>query len=300
MKRYIFLTLVFTSFVFLNSCENKNSSTIDATNFQNSISYQTSNLTLHDFDYIGESHNNCLDSIYNLYFANSFNYSISYYNSLDQILCISINYVQNQNPLTQNNFILDTALMSNTITNIINSTNSTFLNNISNRITVSQYQILQDMFIIIDTSSSYSNMYNELENLGNFVKLNLNNDEQIYMLMTLNVAQHSLIYWTSQNGQKWLDKRNELLGINQGNNQGVTLKGAIETDAKGFCAALVGGLATPAEIATAISGAIDGFLASGFNPIGALAGAISATLGKYGSAAISAGIAASAMYLIWS
>ncbi len=295
MEKYIVLFLVSITVIIFNSCEKSNFSSVDTTNLRNSISYQSSNLTLHDFDYIGEAHNYCLDSIYNLYFSNYFNYNINYNNSLTQILAISINYIKNQNPLTQNNFILDTTLMQINIVNTINFSNSTFLSNISTRISNSQYQVLQSMLTIIDTSSNFNIMNSELENLGNFVKINLNNDEQIYMLMTLNVAVHSIEYWTSEKGQNWINKRKEL-----GNNQIMSVKGAISADAKGFCSVLVGGLATPTGIATAISGAIDGFLASGCNPLGALAGAISATLERYGAAACSAGIAASAMYLIWS
>jgi len=169
------------------------------------------------FDFIGEAHNKGLDYVYSQTFENKSN------TKLIDVLNATDKYIFEQSPLTKgskdNRIRLFTsenlALLKASVASKLIILNRTEL---QKKLSPAQFSIIEklDLIFLLPT---YEERQQKIKDLKNEVIINLNNNEIVYILCTLSLAEYSMSYWNSEKGKQWKDRITQLYATGKTNIQ---------------------------------------------------------------------------------
>jgi hypothetical protein len=169
------------------------------------------------FDFIGEAHNKGLDYVYSQTFENKSNTKII------DVLNATDKYVFEESPLTkgskdnrielftsENLALLKASVASKSI--ILNRTE------LQKKLSPAQFSIIEklDLIFLLPT---YEERQQKIKDLKNEVIINLNDNEIVYILCTLSLAEYSMSYWNSEKGKQWKDRITQLYATGKTNIQ---------------------------------------------------------------------------------
>lgn len=190
------------------ACNKNNitSKTLSSTTNSSKISMDVFTLTPNTFDFIGETHNNGLDYVFdNTINGNS---NVNY----EEISNSTIHYISQVNEFTKlssDNLSVLSSNESKTFFKSIcdqHSISSTFIKKYIS-LTFRQSQFVDTLGVIVaDTNLTSNEAISKIVNLELASISNLDSNEVVYALCLSNVAKHSIAYWSNaENASKWLN-----------------------------------------------------------------------------------------------
>lgn len=166
-------------------------------------------LNADNFDFFGTTHNDALDYIYDNTFA------INPNTNFNDVKNACSDYLYRVNPQTKisndDKTIFNKAEFKNLIKSAVNS-NSIFIDSVQliKRLTVPQYNMIRRLDqLITSTSLTFENRIAEIRKLEDEAINTLNDNEIVYFLCTSNLSRHSLAYWNSEKGKRWIETINK-------------------------------------------------------------------------------------------
>ena len=174
----------------------------------------TMNINSKSFDFIGVEHNNGLDYVFSNTLQNNNNPRFS-----DDLKSVD-KYVYEVSPITSSSkdnrdelFNSETrALLKSSITSRSIIIDRTAL---IKKLTPAQFSMIEKLdgaFSLPDVELQLS----EIKSLKEEAINTLNNDEIVFVLSSLSLAEYSLIYWSGSKGEMWKDRIMEISNSRQG------------------------------------------------------------------------------------
>lgn len=166
--------------------------------------YDSMNINSASFDFIGVEHNKGLDYVFSNVLENN------NYPTIDGVLKSADKYVYEVSPITSNSKDNRNDLFNSETRMLLKSSitsKSVIIDRfaLTKKLTPAQYNMIEKLdqtFLIPNIDSQL----NEIQYLKNEALNNLNNDEIVFVLSVLSVAEYSLTYWSSNKGEMWKDR----------------------------------------------------------------------------------------------
>jgi len=200
MKNYSIFILLICVTLFSTSCyKNKEQETRK----------EILKITSTTFDFIGEEHNKGLDFVYSQTFANKIN---SNYND---VLIAATKYVFDESPMSKfskdNRMVLFTPEKRELIKAAVES-KSIIINRfeLQKKLTQNQFSIIEKLDMALSLPN-YEEQLQKIKVLKNEALVSLNDNEIVYILCTLSLAEHSVNYWNSEKGIIWKNRIDQLI-----------------------------------------------------------------------------------------
>ena len=198
MKKYSILILLICVTLFSTSCYK-----------DQETRKEILKITATTFDFIGEEHNKGLDFVYSQTFANKIN---SNYND---VLIAANKYVFDESPMSKfskdNRMELFTSEKREIIKSAVES-KSIIINRIElqKKLTQNQFSIIEKLDLVLSLPN-YEEQLQKIKVLKNEALVSLNDNEIVYILCTLSLAEYSVNYWNSQKGIIWKNRIDQLI-----------------------------------------------------------------------------------------
>lgn len=174
-------------------------------NFTEKTRFQskTIELTPSTFDFIGKSHNDGLDFV----FENTF--QKNRFSTFEDIKMSSVNYVFNVNPNTKlskdDKSYFSSPAFDELLRKMARATSIDLdENGIENTLTDKQKKFIKSIGVqLTNNSLTFDVIVKNIETLERVAIKELDENEIIYALCVSSVAKHSIQYWNTESGRKW-------------------------------------------------------------------------------------------------
>lgn len=250
----------------LASCDKETNSTLNDEIVKPIINRDVPSIFIpEDFDFFGEAHNTCLDTVFSRTFL--LNPNTTYQEVMQTcneycfqehpIISQTIGDISNEFGEVNDNIIM-VAINANSIIDLQNLYES--------KISFDQVQALQDLDKIINNNLEFESLIENIESFEQNIRFTLIDEDIPFIFLATSLAKKSFTYWHSPRGQQWYDilKNNSSLPNFP---EAVDWHNVAVADIAGFLAGFCGGAVTGAQIGAVALGIETGGL-------GALPGAI--------------------------